>query len=214
MTEKQKAALKAMIRPMIKEEVKKVIAQVVPSLLAESLTDVLPLVLSEIVGDQPMKLTEVVSKSAGVPNRPAHSIKFSDNPVLDQILRNTQGGVPQETAPAHYMNAPMPQIMPDAYSSEQEFNEDYGPMETYEPQHVNPAAIQQLQAKMGSIIPETNSNGAPTNISAEQLADVAPEVFSAITKDYRGLMKAMDAKKNAGESNIDFSKLPPSNALR
>jgi hypothetical protein len=220
--QKQKAALKAMMRPMIKEEVTKIIQQVLPSLLAESLSDALPILMEEMKDDRKMSLRGALNETA-VPTQqaPMHQsdVKFSSNPVLNEVLKNTQGGVPQETAPAHYMNSAMPmmnpnQVMPDAYPTEEAFHEDYGPMDDYEPTNVNPAMMAQMNAKMGNMIPETNTNGAPNTVSPTELATQAPGVFKAITKDYSGVMKAMDAKKNMGESNIDFSQLPPSDALK
>ncbi len=38
-------------------------------------------------------------------------------------------------------------------------------------------------------------NAAPDGMSIEQIEQVAPEVASALTRDYRSLIKAMDAKK-------------------
>jgi hypothetical protein len=202
MTSKQKAALRAMIKPMIKEEVARVISDVLPSLLAESIME---------IEEQKISLTGVLNESAAPIGRrrapkPAPRL-YTDNPLLNEAMQHTIGGVPQDDAPAHYMNTSMPGAVPEPG------NEEYGPIDDYEPENANPIAIAQAQARMGNIIPESTPAGGATDLTAQELATKAPAVFDAITKDYSGVMKKLDAKQNMGHSNIDFSTQPPSNAI-
>jgi hypothetical protein len=221
MTNKQKASLRALIKPMIKEEVTKVISKILPSLLAEGISDALPVLLAEMRGEDnsQMNLKSMMPVTGFNGGQTTETRKFSTDPILNEVLNKTQGGIPPESAPAHFMNTEMPPVMhnpmPDAYASEESFQEDYGQLETYTPSNANPMAVAHLEAKMGNIIPETNPQGGATTVTPQQLAESAPSVFKAITKDYRGLMKSIDAKKQAsGPSNIDFSQLPPSDAVR
>lgn len=213
MTKNQINGLRALIKPMIKEEVSRMMIEVLPALLAESVME---------IESQKMSLQEIAQRTnpktrarrpAAVPVAPIREqIKFSDNPMLQEILENTAGGVPQENVPNPYMMGDIPTTVSaptDMYSDEN--LENYGPVDDYVPTGMpNMPGVNEASVMM----PDVNAEGAP-QMSAEQLASTTEgaTVMAALTRDYSGLMKQVESKKNVGPSNIDFSQLPPSDAV-
>lgn len=202
----KKDQLEKILRPLIKEEVLKVINSVLPSLLAEAV------VLQQ---EQTIAPTPTMAQMVNQPpqHRPMvnESVKFSDNPVLNEILQQTTPGF----AGADNMTPAQMMAEQNDLSNMNAMMQDMGPMDDYNPNmpamppqmQQHPQVQMQPQNAMAaqSMLPDVDTSGGQSTVSA---ADLDPATMNALTRDYSGMMKAVDQKqKQKGPSNIDFSKI-------
>jgi DnaJ-domain-containing protein 1 len=207
----KKEQLQKVLRPIIKEEVAKVVADVLPGLLAEGMA----ILQEQQQFTSVKKPSSPVQKQSlmdmidpGRKNIPKQSERrFSNDPLLNEILSQTTGlNASEGMSPAammaeQYEGNNIQQMM---YENPYQ---DLGPMEDYQPQTVKPEFYNKFNAQAAAMLPQHDTSGGANTVTAEQLAEQAPEVLGALTKDYRSMMKAVDAKKRqSGPSNIDFSK--------
>jgi len=202
----KKDQLKKILQPLIKEEVVKVIGDILPGMLAEAI----------LIHEETKKPSKpIVQKSKGeslvemmglAPEKRVEDngqIKYTDNPMLNEILNQTQGGVPQEGTMGAHMT---PAMMMAEQMEQQKMDAMYAETE-YTPSIAKPGAFDGFDQRAQAMLPTQTAEGAPQQISAEQLAETAPEVLGALTKNYSGFMdKVNKASVKKGPSNIDFSK--------
>lgn len=144
-------ALREYIKKTVQQEVRNVLKEELKTQLAEILLG--NSIKSKVGEDNFLSKSEsLVEESVDVPTsqKPKKYVKYTSNPVLNEILNQTTGGVPQEGGVVSMMGG-----------------YDVGPKQ---------------------VISETK---APEN---------APEpvknVYTAMTRDYRALMKAVDKKRS------------------
>ena len=167
---------KAVIRAIVKEEIQKTLPVLVPKIIAEALNNKQnnSKIISESIDNsgffdelnQQLSSNRVIKKEQ--PKR-----KFSNNPILNDVLNETIGGVPQD--PTYAYGAPDP---------EQLFRQPA--------QHFNviTPTVEIPQRKE----PVVSSNPAPVLINEQTKAQAQVGIY----KDYSQLMKKVDAKKKAG----------------
>jgi len=207
----KKEQLKNILRPLIKEEVIRVVSEVLPELMAEGMA---------ILDEQRSKQTTVstspkpsqrqsLKELMGTSMPKKEEIVYSSDPVLNEILKNTQGGVPMGD------NMSPAMMMAEQYNNQSmmEMMEQEPLVDSYQPQNVKQEFFNSFDAQ--SFTPHAD-RGIPRDPSIQQGEALAPQEAAAkvgavqniLNRDFRGVMKAMDAKKaNSGPSNIDFSKL-------
>jgi hypothetical protein len=93
---------KQLIRAIVQEEIKKTLPTLVPQIVAEALSgkSVKPSLVENDNNDDffeslKQKMTE---NSTSVASKPKQQKKFSSNPLLNQVLNETEGGVPQDVS--------------------------------------------------------------------------------------------------------------------
>ena len=185
----KKSQLVKLIAPIIQEEVEKALNKVLPSMVAEAFVIMeeqrAPVARTQAPIQQ-VQQAPVIQETA-IPAR--EPIQYSSNPLINEIMNETEGGLPQDGS--------------DPYLSEGfDMIGDGG---------MGVPAQAPIQT---AIIPTTDTSGGGSTVTAAQLQTDAPEVFNALTRDYSGMMKALDKKKQEqkGPAQIDFSTQAPSNA--
>lgn len=150
-------ALKEYIRKTIKEEVRNVLKNELRNHLAEIIVgnqhnSSKPFIDEELVTSLSVSNDESTSVSSEpeVSESPKKFVKYTNNPVLNEILNQTKGGVPQEGGLVGMMGG-------------------LGQSGT--------------ESILESKVPES----APKEVKG---------VYQAMTRDYRGLLKAVDKKRS------------------
>lgn len=169
----KKSEFTKLVRPIIKEELYKILGEVLPSLLSE-------VVAEQVVPNKPNKTMPVHKQPT---KKSQQSVKFSSNPLLNEILNQTRGGISDGTE------------LVGMDGQFEKIGENENPM---------------MGHFGGSVLSEedmTYSSGDHgQKVDLQEIQQVAPEVASALTRDYSSLMKAVDKKKrNGSPSNIDFA---------
>lgn len=160
------------LRKIIREELKTVIKQELTEILKEGLKPT----ISEMA--QP-KQTNTVNRSSGAPIKTVSQKKpiFEDNRWAS-ILNETEAMYEQRPQPmnnfAEMMNESIDEITMTSRDAQ-----SFGMMR------------QNMQQAMGGSAPAIMEDP-----ETGKVYDVAPEVASALTRDYSALMKAIDKKKN------------------
>jgi len=165
--------LASVIRKIVKDEVRKEVKQV----------------LNEMTNKKPEKASDFhKGMSRGVSlmdtikprTKPAASKKmYTKNEALNSILNETANAMnPQEEYPTvnTFTSAQAQAGLPDRNKLASMLG--YGD------------APQQGTPTLSEMMPKTNTSGG-----AQQAREVAPEVANALTRDYSGLMKAINKKK-------------------
>lgn len=220
----KKEQLQKILRPIIKEEVSKVIADVLPSLLADAIV-IQQEQLNEqkqqsVQPQQPRK--QSLAEMIGIPtaNKQQKPKINTQNPLLNEVLSQTDGGLPSENpyegmAAAHAM----PQMMSHP-TQPQDYQDmgDIGVVEEYTPQNMKMDALNGFESKMAGMIPQQPQMNEPVqdfndpNIPQGQPLDPqtaqqnATAVQGAMFKNYGSFLKKMDkAVAQKAPSNIDFT---------
>ena len=151
----KKSQLKIMIREIVREEVHMA--------LKEELTEVFKALKTKPITETKKR---VVKK-----RKPVKKRKLAKDPILNKLLNETRGGIPQG-----------------------EGQEEYPTMggKTYD---TNSMASLMGYGDVGGGSNRAEETIAQMGVSSEQVPD---GVKDAITKDYSGLMKAMDKRKKGG----------------
>ena len=173
------------LRKLIREEVEKAVRTEFVnfvSLMGEAKTS-----KNKVVKPKPKKkvsessIKKMVNDIVAEPNQVPQK-KLSNNPVLNEILNKTEGGMPADPSMLTQQEQPVPQGQ-----------EEYPTMGggTFD---------RSKMAQMlgyGGEVPQTQGmttpDGAP--VAPEQISN---DVASAMTRNYGDLMKAIDKKKNGG----------------
>lgn len=121
--------------------------------------------------DESPRVTQMVERGELPPRKPVPKKEFAKDPVLNKILNETFLSMVNgdAVAPASLGKAPTNMVG------------EYGP-----------DAYRQSSRSVEAMLPETDVNGRPLQVSPEMLPD---HVRTALTKDYRKLMKKIDEKK-------------------
>jgi hypothetical protein len=164
----KKSEFSKLVRPIIKEELYKILGEVLPSLLSEAV------VCQMATNNQKTHQSKQPSTK---------SIRFSSDPVLNELLNQTKGGISEGTEMVGLEDS-LPVV---GNSSMMKF---YGEDNLLSESDLN-----------------YSSGDHGQKIDLSEIQKVAPEVAGALTRDYSSLMKAIDKKKHSNTiSNIDFSK--------
>lgn len=163
---------KEQFRKLIREEVISTLQQVLPSLLAEAMviqqeqTEQRSPVQQRPQQRQPVNEGKVSYKDLLGLDQPEMEtdgqgmIKFSDNPILNEILNNTQGGIPQQNSmlpPAYQMAmqqeeaAMMAEMNPGGMVEESSF------------QNMNASFANDFGSKISKFVPTPEPSSTPTN---------------------------------------------------
>lgn len=167
---------KQFIKQIVREELQKALPEMVSKVLSENKVNQ---VQSDPEYDSADSFFNELKKELGgaplvTKQKPKETRKFSNNPVLNQILNETQGGVPKETLPPH-------------------LNEMFMKPER---QALN---IVDNTTKKKNPVPAFEQEAITTNVSPALLTEeTKAQAQLGVFKDYRKLMKAMDKKKNSG----------------
>lgn len=169
----KKSEFTKLVRPLIKEELYKILGEVLPSLLSE-------VVAEQVVPNEP---TTIKPSSKKQTKSSQQSVKFSSNPLLNEILNQTQGGISDGS---------------EMVGMDGQF-EKIG-------EHENPM----MNHFGGNVFTEEDTvysaGDHGQKVDLQEIQQIAPEIASALTRDYSSLMKAVDKKKRTGSpSNIDFA---------
>lgn len=133
--------------------------------------DVIKEILTEQVSHQPAKQTYTETYKPA-PKKATVKKQFSNNSLLNDILNDTAG-----------FQGEGPNVMLE--ESLQMNHNDFAEWPT-----MRMGAMPSMRSNTVSMIPTTDTEGRPINVQ-----NVAPEVVTALTKDYSALMKAIDKKK-------------------
>jgi len=149
---------KQLVRAIVQEEIKKSLPTLVPQIVAEALSGKQG--KSKLTEDNNDDFFENLKNEMGgtpvpIAPKPKQQKKFTSNPLLNQVLNETEGGVPQDVS--------------------------FG------------SQIQQPNFKQGTLPLNIQSPASPVlNEATKAQAELG------VFKDYRKLMKAVDAKKKQG----------------
>jgi hypothetical protein len=160
---------KQVIQQIVREEIKKSLPKMVSKILSENTNN------TESEDSFFDELKKELSSTTPIVQQKQKSRevkKYSNNPVLNQILNETQGGIPKETLPPN-------------------INEMFLKPERQELNIFD--ATPKKQKMQPSVVSDPEPTIAPTLLTEETKAQAQIGVF----KDYRKLMKAMDKKKNS-----------------
>jgi hypothetical protein len=163
---------KKLVKIAVQEELKRQLPQLVPQILAEALTG------------KPKSVTRVPSVSAPktqsapqIPSKPKEVKKYSNNPLLNQILNETVVKIKPENSPyVGYSERPT-----STYTS------DFNVTEEVAEESVDYSELNELVAPSEPVV-------ADIQPATEEQA----KVLSKINRDFRSIMKAVDAKKKGG----------------
>lgn len=92
---------KQLVRAIVQEEIKKTLPDLVPHIVAEALSGKSvksKLTETDKSDDFFQKLQNEKSRSPAIPSKPKQPRKFTNNPLLNQVLNETQGGVPPDAS--------------------------------------------------------------------------------------------------------------------
>lgn len=102
---------KQLIRAIVQEEIKKSLPTLVPQIVAEALAGktVKPKLI-ETNNDNEDFFESLKQEMSGTPvpvaSKPKQTKKFTNNPLLNQVLNETEGGVPQDVSYGTQMQRP------------------------------------------------------------------------------------------------------------
>lgn len=172
---------KQVIQQVVREEIKKSLPKMVSQILAEYKSNIRSELIAENINTTEPEdsffddLKKELSNTTPIvqqKQKPREVKKYSNNPVLNQILNETQGGIPKETLPPN-------------------LNEMFLKPERQELNILD--ATPKKQKMQSPVMSDSTPTIAPALLTEETKAQAQIGVF----KDYRKLMKAMDKKKNS-----------------
>ena len=167
---------KKIVRLIVQEELKKQLPALIPQVLTEILAGKSKSILSEKAVEQITK--PVVSEKQ--PLQPKEYKKYSNNPLLNDILNETVVKIKPENSPyVGYSEKPKSNIASN-FSVAEESDE-----------------IVNFRELNESVEPSTPMVAEIKPVNEEQA-----KVLSKINRDFRGLMKAVDEKKKGGMSSF------------
>lgn len=99
---------KQLIRAIVHEEIKKSLPTLVPQIVAEALAgkSTKPKFVESNYNDDFFESLKNEMAGVPVPQKPKQPKKFSSNPLLNQVLNETEGGVPQDVSFGAQMQRP------------------------------------------------------------------------------------------------------------
>jgi hypothetical protein len=166
---------KQIIQQIVREELKIALPSAISKVLKEN--KVTPVELDYEEDSTDSFFEDLKKELSGAPavskQQPKEIKKFSNNPVLNQILNETQGGIPKETLPSH-------------------LNEMF-----MKPERQSLNIIDNTKKKTPTSTVETHNPVIETVSPALLTEETKAQAQLGVFKDYRKLMKAMDKKKTS-----------------
>lgn len=166
---------KKLVRAVVQEELKKQLPVLVPKILSEALTGKsAPVIARPPVVKQSVKPTVPVKKEIK---------QYVKDPILNQIFNETVVKIkPENSQYVSYSEQPQSEVSNDDFQINEEIVDTESDNIDY------------------SILSESAKPKTPVVMDVQPETETQAKVLNLINRDFRGIMKAVDAKKKDGLS--------------
>jgi hypothetical protein len=157
------------------DDFKKIVRSIVKEELQKQLPALIPQVLTEILAGKSVISRPSIETRQSIPviEPPKPQKKYSSNPLLNQVLNETTVKIRSETGPLVEFSE-KPSISRQALNIK----------------NLEPEALVEYT--------ELNESIEPTVVNIIPTTEEQAKVMGKINRDFRGIMKAIDQKKNGG----------------